>query len=267
MNGQPDDRRLRLLALVGVVACAVVLPYAVATAGSGASRDAAGSAVPVLVPADGKALVPGDGDGSGSGDGGPDGDGDGGDGGGRDRGGDGGGESGTGEDGRAGGPVGGPAFATGLGSGLDEGLGSGAGSGAGSGLDSRPGSGPGAPAPHAPGLATAVRCGPELASPGGIEAQTCVLTQGEETWARTYYRNATGGALDAVLTLMGPGDRTVHTRCAVGAEDEPGSCETPRERARGAPSAYTAVAEFADRAGYGPLLLRSGSNRPENAGS
>lgn len=42
------------------------------------------------------------------------------------------------------------------------------------------------------GLATAARCGPELSSPDGIEAQTCVLTQGEDTWARTYYRNTTG---------------------------------------------------------------------------
>lgn len=55
------------------------------------------------------------------------------------------------------------------------------------------------------GLATAARCGPELSSPDGIEAQTCVLTQGEETWARTYYRNATGDELSSVLSLMEPG--------------------------------------------------------------
>lgn len=110
------------------------------------------------------------------------------------------------------------------------------------------------------GLATAARCGPELTSPDGIEAQTCVLTQGEETWARTYYRNTTGAALDSVLSLMGPGGRTVQMRCAVGAEDEPGSCETPRERTRDDLASYTAVAEFAGRAGQGPLLLRSGSN-------
>src|SRR4051812_23809862 len=30
------------------------------------------------------------------------------------------------------------------------------------------------------GLATAARCGPDLSSPDGIEAQTCVLTQGED---------------------------------------------------------------------------------------
>ncbi|GAA2296699.1 hypothetical protein GCM10010234_43640 [Streptomyces hawaiiensis] len=110
------------------------------------------------------------------------------------------------------------------------------------------------------GLSTAVRCGPELSSPDGVEAQTCVVTQGAETWARTYYRNTTGEALDAALSLMGPGDRTVRMTCALEAEDEPGTCETPREPARGNPAAYTAVAEFAERGGRGPLLLRSGSN-------
>jgi hypothetical protein len=113
-----------------------------------------------------------------------------------------------------------------------------------------------------PGLPTAARCGPELSSPDGIEVQTCVVTQAADIWARTYYRNATGEALDAVLSLMGPGDRTVRITCAVGAEDEPGTCETPREPARGDLAAYTAVAEFARRAGQGPLLLRSGSNSP-----
>ncbi|MGW0916184.1 hypothetical protein ACWD1Z_31270 [Streptomyces sp. NPDC002784] len=128
-----------------------------------------------------------------------------------------------------------------------------------------------APSPSPPGLglglATAARCGPELTSPDGIEAQTCVLTQGEQTWARTYYRNTTGGALDAVLSLMGPGGRTVQIRCAVGAEDEPGSCETPRAATRGGPADHTAVAEFAARAGEGPLLLRSGSNSAAPTGS
>ncbi len=117
------------------------------------------------------------------------------------------------------------------------------------------------------GLATAARCGPELSSPEGIEAQTCVLTQGEETWARTYYRNATGTALDAVLSLMGPGARTVQMHCVVDAGDEPDSCETPRERTEGAPGDYTAVAEFAVRRGSGPLLLRVGSNSGDITGS
>ncbi|MFG3236598.1 hypothetical protein ACGFZG_33275 [Streptomyces antibioticus] len=110
------------------------------------------------------------------------------------------------------------------------------------------------------GLATAARCGPELTSPDGVEAQTCVLTQGADTWARTYYRNATGRALNAVLSLMGPEGRTVQTRCAVGAEDEPDACETPREQTRGALDGYSAVTEFAEALGEGPLLLRSGSN-------
>ncbi len=126
------------------------------------------------------------------------------------------------------------------------------------------------------GLATAARCGPEVTSPDGIEAQTCVLAQGEETWARTYYRNATGHELTSVLSLMGPRGRTVQLRCAVGAEDEPGVCETPRERTAGGPEAYTAVAEFAAAArdgavardaGGGPLLLRSGSNSGAPDGS
>ncbi|MDK1346281.1 hypothetical protein QNO09_23815 [Streptomyces sp. 378] len=112
------------------------------------------------------------------------------------------------------------------------------------------------------GLSTVVRCGSELSSPDGIEAQTCVVTRGADTWARTYYRNATGEALDAVLSLMGPDDRSVRIRCAVGAGDEPGTCETPREPVRGRPTAYTAVAEFAEPGGRGPLLLRSGSNSP-----
>ncbi|MFH9551016.1 hypothetical protein [Streptomyces sp. NPDC017435] len=117
------------------------------------------------------------------------------------------------------------------------------------------------------GLATAARCGPELSSPDGVEAQTCVLSQGEDTWARTYYRNATGRALEAFLSLMGPEGRTVRTRCAVSAEDEPESCETPRERTRGDRTAYTAVTEFAREAGDGPLLLRSGSNSRTDRGS
>ncbi|WP_318202531.1 hypothetical protein [Streptomyces sp. SCL15-4] len=110
------------------------------------------------------------------------------------------------------------------------------------------------------GLATAARCGPALTSPDGIEAQTCVLTQGEDTWARTYYRNTTGGPLDALLSLMGPDGRTVQTHCATGTDDEPATCETPRERVRGAPGAYTAVTEFAAHGPDGALLLRSGSN-------
>ena len=119
---------------------------------------------------------------------------------------------------------------------------------------------------------TVQRCGPEVASPEGVEAQTCVLTQGRDTWARTYYRNATGGELLAVLSLMGPHGRTVQTHCRVGATDEPTTCETPRVPSRGERAEYVATAEFAapanggrgenraDGEEIGPLLLRSGSN-------
>lgn len=94
-----------------------------------------------------------------------------------------------------------------------------------------------------------------------------MLSRGEDTWARTYYRNATGRALDAFLSLMGPAGRTVQTRCAVAAEDEPESCETPHEPSRGKQAAYTAVTEFAEAIADGPLLLRSGSNFPTDTGS
>ncbi|MFI1103347.1 hypothetical protein [Streptomyces melanogenes] len=120
------------------------------------------------------------------------------------------------------------------------------------------------PVPHARvgdvPVEPAAHCGPELVSPEGVEAQTCVLTEGRDAWARTYYRNATGGRLRSVLTLMGPGGHTVQTNCAVGAGDQPGVCETPREPARGKPGAYSAVAEFAGTDDEAPLLLRSGSN-------
>ncbi|MCF2126812.1 hypothetical protein L1I79_10215 [Strepomyces sp. STD 3.1] len=189
-RGGPDSRRVRLYGLAGVVVCAVVLPFAVASAGPppGPGPDTPAAVRLLSQGGDSKAS-----DGAG---------------------------------------------------------GASAPSGAAS---------PRSPLP--PGPATAVRCGPELTSPEGVEAQTCVLAQGSETWARTYYRNATGDRLESVLSLMGPDGRSLRTRCAVSAEDAPGTCETPRERARGGLAGYTAVAEFASRAGYGPLLLRTGSNR------
>ncbi|GGZ24131.1 hypothetical protein [Streptomyces poonensis] len=126
-------------------------------------------------------------------------------------------------------------------------------------------------------LTTTARCGSELSSPDGIEAQTCVLRQDGETWARAYYRNATGKQLSSVLSLMSPDGRTVRMHCAVGAQDEPGVCETPRQRTDGELEAYTAVAEFAAVPGSGPesgtgktgadpgpLLLRAGSNSPSS---
>lgn len=111
--------------------------------------------------------------------------------------------------------------------------------------------------------APVTRCGPELTSPAGVEAQTCVMAAGAEVWARTYYRNTTGEQLLSYLTLMGPGGRAVQLRCEVEAHDEPGVCETPRGPADGAASAYTAVAEYArgGTATDAPLLLRTGSNQ------
>ncbi|UXY24593.1 hypothetical protein N8I84_20405 [Streptomyces cynarae] len=111
------------------------------------------------------------------------------------------------------------------------------------------------------GLATAARCGPQLSSGDGIEAQTCVLTQGRDTWARTYYRNATGERLTGVLSFMAPGGRSVEMHCAVDAADDPAVCDTPRQRVAGDMGAYSAVAEFSRSDGGGPLLLRSGSDQ------
>jgi hypothetical protein len=131
-----------------------------------------------------------------------------------------------------------------------------------------------APGPTGSG-ATSELCGPDVTSPEGVEAQTCVLTGradgrdgGDDTWARTYYRNATGAELLAVLSLMGPGGRTVQTRCAVAATREPASCETRGEASRGAAALYMAVAEFAPaaEADTGRLLLRAGSGSvPDSA--
>ncbi|WP_374774769.1 hypothetical protein OG756_19360 [Streptomyces sp. NBC_01310] len=129
-----------------------------------------------------------------------------------------------------------------------------------------PGHSAAASGPERPGKAeqprTDSRCGPELSSPHGVEAQTCVLVSEGHTWGRSYYRNTSGRALDAVLTVMGPAGRTVQILCAVGAGDEPGLCETPKEVSAGEPDSYSAVAEFAVPDDEGALLLRSGSNSP-----
>ncbi|WP_239081070.1 hypothetical protein [Streptomyces coelicoflavus] len=231
----PDRRRFRLYGLAGVVVCAVVLPFAVASAGpSGDGGEEAPVAVPLLARGgDGKAPASGA-------------------------------EPGTWPGAEPGAGSGTGTTGTASGSGV---VGSGSESGAGSGSESggadrgAPETGP-ARSPLPPGLALAARCGPELTSPAGVEAQTCVLARGAQTWARTYYRNVTGGPLESVLSLMGPDGRSVRTRCAVSAEDAPGTCETPPDTgstARGGLAGYTAIAEFARRAGYGPLLLRAGS--------
>ncbi|MDT3726775.1 hypothetical protein ROS62_18535 [Streptomyces sp. DSM 41972] len=114
-------------------------------------------------------------------------------------------------------------------------------------------------------MSTALRCGPALSSPDGVEAQTCVAVRGEDVWARTYYRNIIGAPLDAALTLLGPDGHSVRSRCVAGAGDDPSLCETPRVRLEGEPLRYTTVAEFAAHAGgarQGRRLLRAGSNAP-----
>ncbi|MFI2236876.1 hypothetical protein [Streptomyces chrestomyceticus] len=109
------------------------------------------------------------------------------------------------------------------------------------------------------------RCGPELAAPEGVEAQTCVLTEGGLTWGRTYYRNTSGKPLRAVLSLLRPDGRTVQAYCDLPAGDEPATCETPREATVGGDRApYTAVVEIADARGE-RKLLRSGSNAAPDA--
>jgi hypothetical protein len=112
-------------------------------------------------------------------------------------------------------------------------------------------------------------CGPRLSEPGGLRAQTCTIREDGDTWARTYYRNATGEPLSGMLSLMRPDGRTVQARCLIGARAAAGICETPRERTvRATAEPYSAVAEIA--AG-GPedaerLLLRSGSGAGSAAG-
>ncbi|MGW2421235.1 hypothetical protein ACWC0C_18670 [Streptomyces sp. NPDC001709] len=142
----------------------------------------------------------------------------------------------------------------------------GAGGGAGSG-DAKILSPGGSPGLLGLGLDTATRCGPKLTSPDGLEAQTCVLTQGADTWARTYYRNTTGEQLDSVLSLMGPGGRSVQMRCVTSDDNEPATCETPRERSKGGMDAYSAVMEFARTGVDGALLLRSGSDSAASVGN
>ncbi len=117
-------------------------------------------------------------------------------------------------------------------------------------------------------LWTVARCGPEPTSPEGAEGQTCVLADGHAAWARSYYRNTTGDELRSVLTLMGPGGRTVETHCTVESQDEPGDCETPHRSSYGGPEEYVAVAEYAGGGGAAekaPLLLRSGPDPAPSA--
>ncbi len=252
-SGDARGANLRMVALASVVALAVVLPLAAATAG------------PVGLPGPEAARGENSGKRSGADSGlrlGP----------GKDQGKSLGAGSGR-SPGREAGPELGRDLGEDLGKGLDKDLSRGP--------DGAAGGWPAASPPLAgpatgPAVSATARCGPELTSPEGVEAQTCVLEQGNETWARTYYRNATGAPLRAVLTLMGPDGRTVQVHCRTTASDDPDGCETPRARTvRSAEAArargedpYTAVAEIAaDGASEdGKLLLRSGSNSVEEPG-
>ncbi|MFC4495491.1 hypothetical protein ACFPA8_15275 [Streptomyces ovatisporus] len=141
--------------------------------------------------------------------------------------------------------------------------------------DERPGTGTGSaggmrggPAAHsAEGARLVSSCGDELTAAGGLRAQTCVLTDAEETWARTYHRNGTGSPLRGALTLTRPDGTSLRAECALPAGGGPGMCETPRERSReaggqrtaGGTERYSATAEIGTPDGA-RLLLRSGSN-------
>jgi hypothetical protein len=118
--------------------------------------------------------------------------------------------------------------------------------------------------PGAPASSQSTVCGPGPAAQAGLRAQTCTISQDGDTWARTYYRNATGEALSAVLSLMRPDGRTVQAQCPIGAAEAAGICETPHERTvRAGQEPYTAVAEIAAGATEDAqrLLLRSGSGQ------
>jgi hypothetical protein len=114
------------------------------------------------------------------------------------------------------------------------------------------------------GLQQDKSCGPALRSREGLHAQTCVLREGGQAWARTYYRNHTGDPLSMSLALMRPDGGSVQVHCAVGATADIGTCETPRQDAEaGNPEGhYGAVAEAASP-GSSRLVLRSGSNAAE----
>ncbi|QPP07583.1 hypothetical protein G4Z16_15615 [Streptomyces bathyalis] len=102
-------------------------------------------------------------------------------------------------------------------------------------------------------------CGPELSTPEGLSAQTCVMSEGGRKWARTYYRNATGLPLRAALTLTRPDGSALSADCAMPAGGRSDVCETPRERIRAGGRPYAAIAE-AGSAGGDRMLLRSASN-------
>ncbi|UNZ18487.1 hypothetical protein [Streptomyces sp. 891-h] len=115
----------------------------------------------------------------------------------------------------------------------------------------------------AEGRHSAASCGLEIVSPEGVAARACVLTRGVETWARAYYRNATGHRLPVSLALYGPGEGESRVRCTMRGDGRRGVCETPRGPGAGATEpgkgASTAVAEVF--AADGEPLLRADSGK------
>jgi hypothetical protein len=106
---------------------------------------------------------------------------------------------------------------------------------------------------------TRTTCGPEVASTEGLSAQTCVVSEGGRTWARTYYRNATGTPLSAALTLMRPDGSSLRADCPMFVSGGTGVCTTPREKSRTGGAGYAATVEAGTADGE-RLLLRSGTN-------
>lgn len=106
-------------------------------------------------------------------------------------------------------------------------------------------------------------CGPAIRAPEGVEARTCLVTEGTDTWARVYYRNGSGEPLRGELTVHDPAGGTVEVRCEVPATEAHGVCETPRVPTvdDSAVSSYSATAELAGPGAEG-ALLRAASPRP-----
>jgi hypothetical protein len=121
----------------------------------------------------------------------------------------------------------------------------------------------GGPAGDVPGARSASYCGAGLAAVrGGLHAQPCVLSDGEDAWARAYYRNGTGSQLRGALTLTRPDGTSLRADCALPSRSGEGMCETPRERVREAPGGarrYSATVDIGTPDGE-RLLLRSVSN-------
>ncbi|NJP64944.1 hypothetical protein [Streptomyces spiramenti] len=111
--------------------------------------------------------------------------------------------------------------------------------------------------------ATEAECGPAMSAPRGVEARTCVVTEGTDTWARVYYRNGSGEPLRGELTVRDPGGGSVEVHCDVPATEARGICETPRAPTVDDSTAarYSATAELA-APGTDSTLLRAATPGP-----